>query len=208
MKSGNSFLFFIFTFLNFLLLIVGGVIGSCGIYLWTVTESANYFTLSFIVAGVFVMLIASCSFCLKNSTFRLSLYILILLMLSALQVTGMILFITERERVLDWASEHISEEKGSAAYDRARTHIENNIDVSRYIIIGSTSLTVLILFFALFYRCSVSSNRSEHYERARQQERYEEMSGEIRAARIRKEEKQKLYAQKYNLNNGNNNGML
>ena len=165
--------------------------------------------MSFLVAGVFVMLIAACSFCLKNSTFRLSIYILILLLLSALQVTGMILFITERERVLNWASEHLEGKQGEEAFDEARKRIEDNLEIARSIIIASTALTVLILFFGMFYRCSVSSNRSDHKERMRQEDRYERMSNEIHAARERKEEKMKLYAEKYNLNGqANNNQML
>ena len=142
MKGGNACLFFIFTVLNFGLLILGGAISAAGIYLWTVTKSANIFTLSFVGAGVFVMLIATCAFCMRRSTFRLSIYILVLLILSAIMVAGMVLFITERDRVLDWASEHISEEKESEAWEEARRHIEDNLDITRYIIIGATALTV------------------------------------------------------------------
>mmetsp|Transcript_7653 Transcript_7653/g.6779 ORF Transcript_7653/g.6779 Transcript_7653/m.6779 type:complete len:209 (-) Transcript_7653:63-689(-) len=208
MKGGNSCLFFIFTVLNFALLVVGATIGGSGIYLWTITKSANYFTMSFLGAGVFVMLIASCSFCLKNSTFRLSIYILTLLLLSAVQVTGMILFITERDRVLDWATEHISGDKESKSWKEAKGHIEDNLDISRYIIIGSTVLTVIILFFAMFYRCSVSSNKSDEKEKHRQEDRYERMSNDIQNAREKKDEKARLYAEKYNLNNQNNNQMV
>ena len=142
MKSGNKCLFFIFVTLNFLLLLVGAAIGGSGIYLWTETRSANYFTMSFLVVGVFVMLIAACSFCLKNSTFRLSIYILILLILSAAMVTAMILFITERERVLDWATEHIKGEKEGEAFEEAKRHIEDNLEISRGVIIGATALTI------------------------------------------------------------------
>eukprot|EP00344_Euplotes_crassus_P006498 CAMPEP_0196996840 /NCGR_PEP_ID=MMETSP1380-20130617/2626_1 /TAXON_ID=5936 /ORGANISM="Euplotes crassus, Strain CT5" /LENGTH=125 /DNA_ID=CAMNT_0042412933 /DNA_START=257 /DNA_END=634 /DNA_ORIENTATION=+ len=124
-------------------------------------------------------------------------------------VTVLIVFLTERERVLDWASEHIKDKEGEA-WEEARRHIENNIDIARYIIIATTSVTLLVLFFGMFYRCSVSSNKSDHHQDMRNKDRYQKVSNEIQEAQARKEEKQRLYAEKYGINptGGNNNQML
>ncbi len=125
-------------------------------------------------------------------------------------MTILVVFLTERERVLDWATEHITDPKESEAWEEARRHIEDNVDIARYILIAATSVTVLVLFFGMFYRCSVSSNRSDHNEAMRHQDRYEKVSQEINDAHARKEEKQRLYAEKYGINptNGQNNQML
>ncbi|CAI2380441.1 unnamed protein product [Moneuplotes crassus] len=208
MKSGNTCLFYIFAFLNFLLLIIALAVGGSGIYLWVVTHSINIFSISFMGAGVFILLLAVCSFCLRHSTFRLSIYCFILLILSSIMVAALVGFLVKREQVLDWASDHIKEEKDSEAWKEARERIEDNVDISKYILIATTAVTVLVLLFGMFYRCSVSSNKSDHYQTMRHQQRYDKVSGEIHTAQLRREEKQRLYAEKYGLSSVNNNQML
>ena len=60
----------------------------------------------------------------------------------------------------------------------------------------------------MFLRCSVSANKADYKEKMLQQDRYEKMNQDISAAHQRKEEKMRLYADKYNLNSGNQTNMM
>ena len=168
------------------------------IYLWSVTEEFSPFTGSFLGLGLFVVMVATCSFCLRGSTFRLSIYILILLILTLAQVTTTVLFIVKRDQFLDWAAKNL--ENDDKSFDKAREEIESDVDMTRYILIAISSLTVLVFIFAIFYRCSVVSGRMEHNEKMLKNDRYEKMSHEIDQAHKRKEEKKKEFHDKYNIN--------
>ena len=194
MKAGNNCIYAIFAFLNIALLLLGLGIGAAAVYLWTITKNISAFTGSFLGLGVFIALIATCSFCLRGSTFRLSIYILILLILTLAQILGTVLFIVKREEFLDFAAKHIDDEE---SYDEAVKQLERNIDITRYILVGISALTLVILLFALFYRCSVASGRMEYKERMMKNDRYERMSQEIEKAHRNKEEKRKMYMDKY-----------
>mmetsp|Transcript_26547 Transcript_26547/g.26419 ORF Transcript_26547/g.26419 Transcript_26547/m.26419 type:complete len:89 (+) Transcript_26547:265-531(+) len=87
--------------------------------------------------------------------------------MSLIMATALVAFLVKRETVLDWASEHINEEKSSDAYEKARQHIEDNLDISKYILIATTTVTVLVTAFGIFYRCSMKSDRDGNYNRIR-----------------------------------------
>ena len=129
-KAGNSFIFWLFTLLNMLLIVLGLGISAAAVYLWTLTKSANYFTLSFLGLGVFLAMIATCAFCMRRSTVRLSLYILILLIICIVQTTGTILLIVKRDQVVDWWMDHI-DEKSQDAFQKAKEEMENNINITQ-----------------------------------------------------------------------------
>ena len=100
-------------------------------------------------------------------------YIIILLLITIVQVGFTVLFIVKREKVIEWATEHIKDEKSQEAWERAKKELERNLDITRYVITGISILTILILLFAMFYRCSVSSKKREYREQFMHQDRYE-----------------------------------
>ena len=130
-RAGNSFIFCLFTLLNMLLVVLGLGIAAAAVYLWTLTKTYNYFTLSFLGLGVFISMIATWAFCMRKSTIRLSLYILILLILSVVQTASTILLIVKRDQVVDWWMDHIDAES-QEAFQKAKQEMEDNINITQY----------------------------------------------------------------------------
>ena len=145
-------------------------------------------------------MLSVCSFCMRRSTIRLTLYILILIIVTVAQVVGAVLFIVKTDEVLEWAAEHISDKDSKEAFERAKQELSRDINITKYVVLGSTILTILVLLFAMFYRCSVVSKKSEYKEQMIHNDRYERMSMEIDKAQKRKNEKMQKYEQKYGIN--------
>ena len=77
-KEGNSFLFLVFTSLNFMLFLSSiGMLG-CDIYLFAKTGEANVITIFLLVTSLTLMMLSFCSFKLRRSIHFLACYLILM----------------------------------------------------------------------------------------------------------------------------------
>ena len=108
-KEGNPCLFAVFIIFNFLLFLSSLGILACAIYLFALTLDANVFNISFLTIAVALFVLTICAFKMKRSIHLLGFYLFILTILFLFQVILTVVIMVNKDKVIEWAKEHIKE---------------------------------------------------------------------------------------------------
>lgn len=102
-KPGNKLLFYMFIFLNGLLFFSSLGILVLAIYLFALTNTVNGFTVSFLIIGILLILMAVCSIKLKKRMRLLTAYLWMQFALICAIVLLSLVLILNKKRIKDWA---------------------------------------------------------------------------------------------------------
>ena len=140
-KAGNACIFFIFTILNIVLILIGLAILICAIYLFIITKNGNAFNIIFLVLGILLMLLGICACKLRKSPRGLWCYNLFLGILFLLQLIVSITLIVKKDAVLKWASQHVD----SKTMEEAKKVYEGHLNTVMYVLLGFAVFMVRVL---------------------------------------------------------------
>ena len=190
--AGNSCLLVFFFALNIVLALMGIAIFGCGIYLFVLTKEGNIFNICFMGTGGFIFGLALCSYTLKKSHYRLRLYTWILMIAFFTQLMLTVLMIACRSKLVKWAVKHAGD-----GGEEVKHRMNQNVNVTLGIVVGSTVLTGLVCLFGCWYRRSGDSRTEDYKERLINEERRSSLDGRLLEAKKRAEEKKEFYRKKY-----------
>ena len=112
-KEGNSCIFAMFIIFNFFLFLSSiGILG-CSIYLFVLIKDANVFNISFLVISIVLFLFTFLAFRMRKSVHWLGFYVFVLTILFLFQLIITILVMTNKDKMIRWAKEHMSDSEKS-----------------------------------------------------------------------------------------------
>ena len=202
-RKGSGCLFFLYSFSNFLLLLVGVGIIAGGIELFIVLKMANIFNILVVSVGILLLLLSGCGFALRRSQCGLKSYNILLLILLASMILITIFMLFKRDMVIDWAVDNFSGTEEEKA--KFRELVSGNVDIGNYILMACSLILVsfilkLQLFcfvFGLWYLGSVNKNTHNYNEKLLTKNRYEKSVQDIEDVVSKNQDKRYSYMQKY-----------
>ena len=140
-KAGNSCLYCLFQFCNFLVFFLGICVLGIGMYICIADSGFTWYNGSFVGLGLIIFLTGFLGYKAKYSNFRLLLYCILIGVFFLAQISFTIAVIAYRnlDSILDGAS---------------------NANIIRYMLIGCGGLLLLCFITSFFYRRSLNNRNS------------------------------------------------
>jgi hypothetical protein len=107
--KGNTCLFLVFMFFNFLLFLSSLGIFGCAVYLFVLTKNANVFNLCFLTIAVFLLVFSLAAFKMRRSIHLLGMYIFVLLIVFFFQSIITVLIFLLKNVVINWAQSNMQD---------------------------------------------------------------------------------------------------
>ena len=188
-------MFFLFTFLNVFLLVMGLAILGGAVYLFVLTKNANAFNIVFLVLGLIFSALSLCSCRLRKSGWGLNGYLAILAVLFLVQLITTVMLLVKKDEVIAWAVEHNSSSKDSI--DEVRERMKSNVDLTTYILVGALVLVFCALILGCWYRRSQRRATDYYEDQLLSEQRYQDTMKRIEEGRTKNTEKRNYYYNKY-----------
>ena len=112
-KAGNKCVFMMFTLFNFLLFLSSlGILG-CSIYLFAITKNGNTFNIVFLISSLFLLMLTTCAFKLRESIHLLGIYIFLQLVLFTFMLIFSLVLMFNVAYVTQWAEQKYNDAKAA-----------------------------------------------------------------------------------------------
>lgn len=144
-RFSANFVFCLFYVSNILLFVSGISLAALGIYIWTETDRAGEFEITFLVLGIIVFFLAILGCYTRTSISKLSCYSCSLSIVFLIQLLASILGIAYKDKIIDLAAEHSSDKGGAEQF---KNMITDNVEIAFYSTLAIDGVQVIFFSFS------------------------------------------------------------